>query len=172
MKTTIIKLIEQHIPGNLRTNQKDWISQFLSPDKQDKFVLLTGERQSGRTSIGVGMLVSTLLLRPETRCISLSKTHKVNEHQEIAIKLIDNFAQEFNLPNLITRKNRHEVELANGSKIFFSHVSSTSVRGMSVEAIFLDANAPTLDNISMDLMNSIIPSIYGSRGKLIISLGD
>jgi hypothetical protein len=64
--------------------------------------------------------------------------------------------------------NKTSVELDNGSKIITASTSASSVRGGSYNVIFLDEFAFVPNNIALNFMNSVYPTISSGRETKVI----
>lgn len=156
----------------LSATQVKWIEEFISPNC--KIVHLSGERQAGRTSMGVGMVLTTALFQDSsTSVIISSKEDDIRYKHRKTLDYLRTFCEVFNLPELVTRMNRDIIELSNGSKIFFRRNTENALRGMSLDNIFLDLNEPIriVERISEELMANMICATSMKMGKIIVTMG-
>jgi len=161
--------INQH-PITLTEDQIDWINEFIYPS--NKIVHLKGDRQSGRTSVGIGMVLASALFQDRSTSMVLADSFQMSQyHQRKTLDYLRTFCEAFSLPMLITRTNRQELTFVNGSRIFFRQKSDHVLHGLSLTNLFFDFDrTPTIESISDELMACALPSISRS-GKLIVSLG-
>jgi len=156
----------------LTATQVKWIEEFISPDC--KIVHLSGDRSTGRTSMGVGMVLTTALFQDSSTSIIISSREDniMYKHRK-TLDYLRTFCEVFNLPELVTRMNKDEIELSNGSKIFFRRNTEHALRGMSLDNVFLDPNEPirTVESIPEELMANMICATSMKMGKIIVTLG-
>lgn len=155
----------------LTDDQVKWIAQFVSTD--DRVVKLDGARQSGRTSMGVGMVLATALFQDDSMSVLMSANEQmVKHHQTKFLDYLRTFCEIFSLPELISFRNREQIELINGSRILFRRNTSCALCGTNLDSIFIDLfNVHTIDDLDEDLVASAMPCVYANHGKLIVSLG-
>lgn len=157
--------------------QLKWIEEFVS---ESKIVHLSAGanqsgRQTGRTSMGIGMVLTTALFQDRSNSIILASTDQMSQyHRNKTLDYLRIFCEAFNLSDLITRTTRDRIELVNGSVIRFSKTKDHVLRGISCDNVFLDLfNTRTVESIDEELMYSLIPMISTrSSSKLIVSLGE
>jgi hypothetical protein len=156
----------------LSATQVKWIEEFISPDY--KIVHLAGDRQAGRTSMGVGMVLTTALFQDSsTSMIISSREDDLRYKHKKFLDYLRTFCEVFNLPELVTRMNKDVIELSNGSKIFFRKNTENALRGMSLDNVFSDFNEPmhTVESIHEELMTNMICATSMKMGKIIVSMG-
>ena len=77
-----------------------------------------------------------------------------------------------NLPNWMQQGikswNKTSLELENGSKIITASTSASSVRGGSYNVIFLDEFAFVPNNVALNFMNSVYPTISSGKDSKVI----
>jgi intein/homing endonuclease len=77
-----------------------------------------------------------------------------------------------NLPNWMQQGikswNKTSLELENGSKIITASTSASSVRGGSYNIIFLDEFAFVPNNVALNFMNSVYPTISSGKDSKVI----
>jgi hypothetical protein len=156
----------------LSATQVKWIEEFINPDY--KIVHLAGDLQSGRTSMGVGMVLTTALFQDSsTSFIISSREDNIRYKHRKTLDYLRTFCEVFNLPELVTRMTKDVIELTNGSKIFFRRNTQDALRGMSLDNVFLDLNEPltTVESIPEELMTNMICATSMKMGKIIVTLG-
>jgi hypothetical protein len=157
-------------PISLTKDQIKWIDEFVSMDK--KIIHLKGDLQSGRTSIGLGMVLATALFQDKsTSMVLASNVHMSLSHYRKIEDFLRTFCEIFSLPELIIQRNKDSITLANGSKILFQRNKSCALRGIKLDSLFFDLfNTPSMESLDDELMCSALPCIAYS-GKLIVSIG-
>lgn len=156
----------------LTDDQVGWINEFVYPS--GKIVHLKGKRQSGRTSMGVGMVLAAALFKDRSVSVMMTVNDQiVKDHQSKFLNYLRTFCEVFNLPELIKMKNRHQIVLVNDSVINFTTNHSCAMCGVRADNVFLDLfNIHTIEDLDDELMAAILPTIYHEGGKLIVSLGE
>lgn len=150
----------------LRENQQKWVKEHSSPDS--RLVHLWGTQASGRTTVGLGMLLACSLGYASS-CMYLGRDRNSCDSAKASfLKMVGNLGE----PAAIIRDSREEIGLANSSRVFFRVASDCATRGMSLNTCFLDFSAKTMESLSCDLLAVIIPSVVSKGGRLLISLGE
>lgn len=151
--------------------QVEWIKEFISPE--GKIVHLDGERATGRSSMGIGMILATSLFKDNSTSLVITTNEQIIKSlYNKLLTYLRIFCEVFSLPELIKTKRRDEIELINGSRIKFSKSHSYVGRGVAADSIFLDLiNAKTIESLDEELIASLLPCIYRPGNKMIISLG-
>ena len=162
----------------LTDDQIKWIAEFVYPSS--RVVHLKGERQSGRTSFGVGMVLATALFQENSCSMIMSQNEQMSRvHQIKTLDYLRRFCEVFSLPELLTprRSSQKEIIFVNGSRILFERKTDfyeCAFRGRRLDSVFIDFfNKPTMESFDEEFMSFVIPSIaYNEKpGKLIVSLG-
>ena len=142
--------------------QQDWLSKF----ETDNVIHLDGDRQTGKSSVGLALSTATSVLNPYQCIIIVSNNQRMAEHHMVQVlSYLEIFRTQYDLKPFITRKNKSQIELENGSKIIFSGTNENTFRGRTCSLVFLDV----YDRVDDNFMMCVYPSICASKGKLIIS---
>ena len=145
------------------SEQLSWINQYWS---SERIVELAGDRNSGRTLIGSSLVITDAIANPRTYHIVVSK----NIDQAFSLCKFMNGLLTHRMKSFISRINRQEIQLYNGSMILFKSLSPYSFRGISAKNVFLDLSVKSLSEINHEVMASVVPCIAHSGGKLVVSL--
>jgi hypothetical protein len=159
----------------LSADQVKWIEEFTS--LEGHVVHLNGERCSGRTSIGIGMVLATALFKSDSSSLVMASNEQMMKyHQRKLLEYLRTFCEIFSLTELVSFKNRNTIELINGSRIYFRVDNKSdnfcAFRGLTLDNTFIDLfNVHTMEDLNNDMMAAMLPCIYHTNGKLIVSLG-
>jgi intein/homing endonuclease len=123
---------------------------------------------SGKSTTSVSFLLHYAIFNEKVSIAILA--NKASSAKDILSRLQVSFE---NLPNWmqpgVKSWNKTSLELDNGSKIITASTSASSVRGGSYNIIFLDEFAFVPNNIAVNFMNSVYPTISsGKESKVII----
>jgi hypothetical protein len=123
---------------------------------------------SGKSTTSVSFLLHYAIFNEKVSIAILA--NKASSAKDILSRLQVSFE---NLPNWmqpgVKSWNKTSLELDNGSKIITASTSASSVRGGSYNIIFLDEFAFVPNNIAVNFMNSVYPTISsGKETKVII----
>ena len=175
-KHIIQKQILEHLKeAPLGPDQESWLSEFHS---SERVVHLTGKRASGRSSFGVGLISTSMLLNVDQHfAIFVNsagdanfKLARVKEYLERSTAFITQLFG-FKLEYPIIRANKSEVILNNNSRVFVIS-NPNRLRGMTLNGAFIDLwNTRTMEDLNQDLLASILPCLF-PPAKLMISLGE
>jgi len=161
---------------SMTEDQERWLGEFMSLDS--KVVHLKGDHNSGRTSTGIGMIVATALLQPQSRLMVMTKTAA---QRDAAAKMARDFflklSEALEVPeiNQFSVNQKHYFEHAmTGSHLSFYSCSQHATQGRSLDCIFLDfPGTQSMEDLDNELMVSIYPVISASKNsKMIVALGE
>lgn len=156
----------------LSQDQIKWTSEFIDVCGS-RIVHLSGDRRTGRTSVGIGMLLTTALFKDNTESMMMTYNKETARYAlQKTLDYIRLFCEIFSLPEIVKSRSQNKITLINGSTIHFSKKSENSLRGCSLDNLFLDFNSISMESLDDEFMSVAIPSISGSDGKMIISIGE
>lgn len=150
-------------PFILRGYQKNLIQTFHDNLK----IILLSARQSGKTITTAAYILWYICFNPDKTAVILA--NKAPTAREILSRII-NMLEElpFFLQPGVEILNKGSVEFGNNSKIIASSTSSDSIRGYSVNLLYLDEFAYVPN--AVDFFRSSYPTITsGKTSKIIIS---
>jgi len=137
--------------------------------KNDRFTIFKLPRQSGKTTIVVGMMLWYALFN-ETFSIAIL-ANKGDQAQEILarIKVAYEWLPWF-LQQGIMKWNERSIALENGAVIFTSATSGDAIRGRSMNLVYLDEFAHIHSNMQEKFFTSVYPTISsGTSTKVIVT---
>ena len=160
----IVSLDEGLVPFEMWDFQEDMIQKFHS----NRFNIAKLPRQTGKSTTVVSYLLHYALFNDNVNIGILA--NKLSTSRELLGRL--QLAYE-NLPKWMQQGiiswNKGSLELENGSKIMAASTSSSAVRGMSFNIIFLDEFAFVPTHIAEQFFSSVYPTISsGTKTKVII----
>ena len=133
----------------------------------NRFVICKMPRQTGKTTTMVAVMMHYALFNPDFNIAILA--NKAATSREILSRL--QLAYE-NLPWFlqqgIVEWNKGNIELENGSKIFASSTSASSVRGMSINLVYLDEFAFVPATVQDEFFSSVYPTISSGRTSRVL----
>ena len=135
---------------------------------ENRFNIAKLPRQSGKSTIVTSYLLWYVLFNEEVNVAILA--NKAATSREMLGRLQKSYEH---LPKWLQQGvvnwNRGSLELENGSKIMAASTSSSAVRGMSFNVIFLDEFAFVPTHIADEFFSSVYPTISsGQKTKVII----
>ena len=152
------------VPFKMYDYQKKMVNTFIN----ERFVIAKLPRQSGKSTTIISFLLHYILFNPSVTCAILA--NKLSTARELLGRL--QLAYE-HLPKWMQQGivvwNKGDIALENGSKIIAAATSSSAVRGMSFNIIFLDEFAHVPNNIADQFFTSVYPTISsGETTKVFI----
>lgn len=135
----------------------------------NRFTIVKLPRQAGKTTIMAAILLWYALFNTEFRIGVLA--HKEKQ----AIEIMNRVKKAFeNLPSFltqgITKWNEGSIKFENGSEILSSGTTKDSMRGESLNILYLDEFAIVESNIQEEFMKSVYPVVTaGTQTKIIIT---
>ena len=159
----IVSLDEGLVPFNLYDFQEDMVRCF----HENRFNIAKLPRQTGKSTTVVSYLLHYIIFNDNVNIGILA--NKASTSRELLSRL--QLAYE-NLPRWmqhgILAWNKGNVELENGSKILAASTSSSAVRGMSFNIIFLDEFAFVPNHIAEQFFSSVYPTISSGKSTKVI----
>ncbi len=159
----IVSLDEGLVPFNLYDFQEDMVRCF----HKNRFNIAKLPRQTGKSTTVVSYLLHYIIFNDNVNIGILA--NKASTSRELLSRL--QLAYE-NLPRWmqhgILAWNKGNVELENGSKILAASTSSSAVRGMSFNIIFLDEFAFVPTHIAEQFFSSVYPTISSGKSTKVI----
>ena len=162
----IINIDDGLIPIRLYPKQKEMITLAHNNRK----TIVKAARQVGKTTtLAVGYLLHYVLFNSDKMVAILA--NKELTATEILARLKIAY---LNLPLWIQQGveewNKTSIVLENGSKVISGSTSSSAIRGMSINLLYLDEFAFVPPNIAGDFFTSVYPTISsGKTSKIIIT---
>ena len=133
----------------------------------NRFNICKSSRQAGKTLTGIGFLLWYATFNDNVSialCAGRGATAR-----SILEKLQDAYD---NLPNWlkmgVTKRNKSEIELQNGSRIIASSTSYSTLKGRSFNLVYLDEFAFVPDKDAQDFMNAVFPIFTASKFTKVI----
>ncbi len=160
----IVSLDEGLVPFAMYPFQEEMVNKF----HENRFNIAKLPRQSGKSTIVTSYLLWYVLFNEEVNVAILA--NKAATSREMLGRLQKSYEH---LPKWLQQGvvnwNRGSLELENGSKIMAASTSSSAVRGMSFNVIFLDEFAFVPTHIADEFFSSVYPTISsGQKTKVII----
>ena len=160
----IVSLDEGIVPFDMYHFQEEMVTKF----HENRFNIAKLPRQSGKSTIVTAYLLWYVLFNANVNVAILA--NKAPTAREMLQRLQLSYE---NLPKWLQQGivgwNKGSLELENGSKILASATSSSAVRGMSFNIIFLDEFAFVPNHIADQFFSSVYPTISsGKTTKVII----
>jgi hypothetical protein len=159
----IINLDEGLVPFSMYDFQKKILMDF----HENRFNIAKLPRQTGKSTTVVSYLLHYIIFNDNVNIGILA--NKASTSRELLSRL--QLAYE-NLPRWmqhgILAWNKGNVELENGSKILAASTSSSAVRGMSFNIIFLDEFAFVPNHVAEQFFASVYPTITSGKSTKVI----
>ena len=159
----IVSLDKGLIPFDMYDFQVDMTKKF----HENRFNIAKLPRQSGKSTIVTSYLLWYVLFNANVNVAILA--NKAATSREMLQRLQLSYE---NLPKWlqqgILQWNRGSLELENGSKIMAASTSSSAVRGMSFNVIFLDEFAFVPNHIADQFFSSVYPTISSGKSTKVI----
>ncbi len=137
--------------------------------KDNRFTIFKLPRQSGKTTIVVGMMLWYILFN-DTFSIAIL-ANKGDQAQEILgrVKVAYEWLPWW-LQQGIIKWNERSIQLENGSQVFTSATSGDAIRGRSMNLVYLDEFAHIHSNMQEKFFTSVYPTISsGTKTKVIVT---
>jgi len=159
----IVSLDEGLVPFSMYDFQEDMVQRF----HENRFNIAKLPRQTGKSTTVISYLLHYIIFNDNVNIGILA--NKLSTSRELLGRL--QLAYE-NLPRWmqhgILSWNKGNVELENGSKILAASTSSSAVRGMSFNIIFLDEFAFVPTHIAEQFFSSVYPTISSGKSTKVI----
>tara|TARA_Y100000004_G_scaffold19283_1_gene19825 strand:+ start:3594 stop:5177 length:1584 start_codon:yes stop_codon:yes gene_type:complete len=131
--TQIISLDEGLVPFELRGYQEKLINHF----KDNRFSVVLASRQSGKSITSCAYLLWYILFNPEVTVAVLANKGAIAREMIARIVTMLESVPFFLQPG-VKILNKGNIEFGNDSKIVAAATSSSSIRGMSINMLYLD----------------------------------
>ena len=143
--------------------QVDWLNQFKDPN--EPIVGLYGDRNSGRTTFGIGMVLSVMLSWVNSACVIIARNDNMKAHIK---RLCLDFFCDIGLNLELNRNTKDDIGLSNGSRLFLVNQNFYLSRlcGMSLDAAFMDCDLPFKEDAELRFT---LKTRMKKNGKIIIS---
>lgn len=144
--------------------QEDMVNKFHN----NRFVVCKIARQSGKSTTVIAYLLHYVLFNPSVSVAILANKGS------LARELLGRMQLSYeNLPLWLQQGivvwNKGSMELENGSKVISAATSSSAIRGMSFNVIFIDEYAFIPQHIAEQFFSSVYPTITsGENTKIIV----
>ena len=159
----IVSLDEGLVPFDMYDFQEEMVERF----HKNRFNIAKLPRQTGKSTTVISYLLHYIIFKDNVNIGILA--NKASTSRELLSRL--QLAYE-NLPRWmqhgILAWNKGNVELENGSKILAASTSSSAVRGMSFNIIFLDEFAFVPNHIAEQFFSSVYPTITSGKSTKVI----
>lgn len=153
------------VPFKLWPFQKEIIQAF----NDNRFVICKLARQSGKsTVVTCGYFLHYILFNPDVSVGILANK------ESTAVELLRRMKQSYELLPMflkqgIVKWDQKMLQLANNSRVRAESTSASAIRGDTFNILFLDEFAFVPENIAVDFMTSVFPTISsGKTTKLFI----
>ena len=143
--------------------------QFNIMDKviRNRFVICKMPRQSGKTTCMVAIMLWFALFNPEFKIAILANKASMSREILSRIKLAyENLP--FWLQQGVLEWNKGNIELENGAQIIASSTSSTAIRGLTMNLVYLDEFAFVPHYIQEDFFSSVYPTITSGKTSRVL----
>ena len=146
----------------------DYQENMIETFDKNRFSIVRASRQIGKSTTVIAFFLHQIIFRDNHAIAILANKDK------IAKELLSRLKRAYeNLPKWLQQGilewNKGNISLENGSKILASATSESSIRGQSMNCIFLDEFAHVPLNIQKDFFTSVYPTITsGNTTKVII----
>jgi len=159
----IVSLDEGLVPFEMYDFQKDLLEKFHN----NRFNIAKLPRQTGKSTTVISYLLHYAVFNDNVNIAILANKSKT------AMELLQRLQLAYeNLPPWlqmgIISWNKGSLELENGSKISANSTSSSAVRGMSFNIIFLDEFAFIPTHIAEQFFSSVYPTISSGKSTKVI----
>lgn len=160
-----VSLDEGLIPYNPYPYQR----KMIETCHKNRFVICKLPRQSGKTLTMCAYLLWNVLFNQDINVAVLANkktiAYEILERIKNAYQYIPKWLQQG-----VMEWNKGSIVLENGSRVIASATSSSAVRGLSLNIIYLDEFAHIPNNIAEDFFSSVYPTISaGKETKVIIT---
>jgi hypothetical protein len=153
------------VPFSLWDFQEEMIKTYY----ENRFSICLAPRQCGKTQTTAAFLLHYILFN-ENKTIALLANRAATAREILTrVKLSFEYLPKF-LKMGVVEWNKSYIVLSNGSRILADSTSSGSIRGMSINVLYMDEFAHIPNNIAEDFFTSTYPTISsGKTTKIIIS---
>lgn len=163
-----IKIINLDL-GLVKFNLWDFQDDMIQTFHSNRFSIVKVGRQSGKSTTVISYLLHYALFNENVSIAILA--NKASTSRELLHRL--KLSYEY-LPNWLKQGiivwNKGDIQFTNGSKIIASATSTSSIRGLSINLLYLDEFAIVPNNQAEDFFASTYPTISsGKTTKIIIT---
>lgn len=154
--------------GLIDFHPRDYQYEMLDTFHDNRFTICKMARQTGKSTTVIAYFLWFILFNPDKSVGILANK------QSLAIDIMDRLKLAYeHLPWFLQQGvmvwNKKKIELENGSKCMAGSTSSSSVRGMTFNAILLDEFAHIKGQVAEEFFESVYPTISsGKESKIII----
>jgi len=161
----VISLDKGYIPFTLRPYQHRVINTINS----NRYTIIRQGRQSGKTvTVGAWLLWYILFNDTKNCCIIANKASLARSHLDKIKKSYEGLP--LWMQQGVKTWNKGNIELENGSAIIAAATSSSSIRGETMNVVYLDEWAFVHPNMQEEFMTSTYPVITsGTESKIIVT---
>lgn len=149
--------------------QKKMLKSFIDPSPK-RHVIVLSARQMSKTTVAALYLLHRALFRQDENIAILANNERTS--REILSRIQMAY---LNLPLWLQKGisndggwNKSSIILENGIKIIAASTSSNSIRGMSINCLFIDEVAFIPDYVWDDFYNSVMPTISSGKKSQVI----
>lgn len=155
--------------GIIKFDMWDWQRDMVQTMIDSRFTIAKIGRQSGKSVTTIAFLLWTILFN-ENQSIALL-AHKADQARELLGRLKASYEL---LPKWMQQGvktwNKGSIELENGCYIIASSTSSSSIRGRTMNIVYLDEFGVVPMHLQQDFFASVFPTISsGKTTKVIIT---
>lgn len=158
-----VSLDEGLIPYHPYPYQK----KMIQTCSKNRFVICKLPRQSGKTLTMCAYLLWNVMFNQDINVAVLANkktiAYEILERVKNAYQYIPKWLQQG-----VKEWNKGSIVLENGSRIIASATSSSAVRGLSLNIIYLDEFAHIPNNIAEDFFSSVYPTISAGKDTKVI----
>jgi hypothetical protein len=158
-----VSLDEGLIPYHPYPYQKNMIETCAN----NRFVICKLPRQSGKTLTMCAYLLWNVMFNQDINVAVLANkktiAYEILERIKNAYQYIPKWLQQG-----VKEWNKGSIVLENGSRVIASATSSSAVRGLSLNIIYLDEFAHIPNNIAEDFFSSVYPTISAGKDTKVI----
>jgi len=158
-----VSLDEGLIPYHPYPYQKEMIETCA----KNRFVICKLPRQSGKTLTMCAYLLWNVMFNQDINVAVLANkktiAYEILERIKNAYQYIPKWLQQG-----VKEWNKGSIVLENGSRVIASATSSSAVRGLSLNIIYLDEFAHIPNNIAEDFFSSVYPTISAGKDTKVI----
>lgn len=158
-----VSLDEGLIPYHPYPYQK----KMIETCRDNRFVICKLPRQSGKTLTMCAYLLWNVMFNQDINVAVLANkktiAYEILERIKNAYQYIPKWLQQG-----VKEWNKGSIVLENGSRVIASATSSSAVRGLSLNIIYLDEFAHIPNNIAEDFFSSVYPTISAGKDTKVI----
>jgi hypothetical protein len=154
--------------GPLNADQERWFEEYESGER---ITHVSGDRASGRTTFGLGIIACESVLKPNNFSMVMTQRLAIAENfRDMIVSIIEDIFGYFGFYEAFDGKNRKQLRLTNGSRINFAPAGPNYFRGLTLNHVFLDFSCGTMESIDDEIYACLLPGLASSNGRLLVSL--